>query len=217
MAIEISVLLPTRGRFDRLPRALGSLHVLAADTSRIEYLLRTDVDQPSVAAFGFDVPPHTELRGERWGYGRMHDYYGELAAAAQGRLLFVWNDDTEMLTPRWDELLLAEAEKPLVQFIRRDTCQTADDTFPVVDRRIYEAVGRLSAHCYVDTWLSHVSRDAGVRHFRNDIVFHHHRLDDQTQRDNLAALQGEHQRFGQLLEERAADAQKIRELLARTT
>lgn len=216
MTIEISVLLPTRGRFERLSRAMGSLFDLAADAGRIEFLLRTDVDQPSVASLGLAVPPHTEIRGERWGYGRMHDYYEQLARAAhpEARLLFVWNDDTEMLTPKWDELLLTVTE-PRVQFIRRDVCQTADDTFPVVDRRIHNAVGRLSGHCYVDTWLSHVSRDAGVRHFRNDIVFHHDRLNDQTQSDNVAALRGEHERFGQLLDERAKDAAKIRELLAR--
>lgn len=210
--VEISVLLPTRGRFQRLHRAIGSLYESALDTARIEVLLRTDDDQPHAATF-FETPRFIELRGPRWGYGAMDRYYNELAAAAQGRLLFVWNDDTEMLTPKWDELLLTVTE-PRVQFIRRDVCQTADDTFPVVDRRIYESVGRLSGHCYVDTWLSHVSRDAGVRYFRNDIVFHHHRLNDQTQTDNVAALQGEHERFGQLLDERAKDAAKIRELLA---
>ena len=212
--IDISILIPTRGRYGRLQKAVLTVRDLAAKPDRVEFLIRTDDDQPK--ATDFLTVPVRELRGPRWGYGRMQDYYTELARAAEGRLLFVWNDDTEMLTPKWDELLL-QVEQPVVQFIRRDTCTTADDTFPIVERRIFEALGHMARHCYVDTWLSHVSLEAGVRHFRDDIVFHHHRLTDKTQDENVAALrEGQHhERFGQMGAERTEDANKIKGLLAR--
>jgi hypothetical protein len=213
----ISVLLPTRGRPSGLHAALTTLLEHAAHPEDLEVLVRGDDDdrasvRPSAAAYFGSA---SLSFGARLGYARMHDYYNELAARARGRLLFVWNDDTEMLTPRWDEMLLAAATTPLVQFMRVEHKGVADTTFPVVDRRIFEAVGRLANHCYVDTWLDRVSAAAGVQHLRNDIVFRHHRLSDQTAQDNRDAISQEHARWFALDDERAADAAKIKELLER--
>lgn len=215
--ILISVLLPTRTRYEPLQRAVSTLFDLAADPESIELLLRTDDDTPT-ALSKIAIPDVwrktcQEWRGSRLGYGRMHDYYNGLAERAQGKLLFVWNDDTEMLTQGWDRLLLQSiGETPLVHFIHRDINQETDDTFPVVDRRIFEALGHLSLHCYVDTWLSRVSLAAGLRHMRRDVVFHHHRFNDQVQLDNSRALASGHghDRWQTMEAERAADVATLK-------
>lgn len=217
--IRISVLLPTRGRPNGMRNALHTLHALASRPETIEYVLRTDDDDLSDSeimsyAGGLRL---RRFRGKRLGYARMHDYYNGLARQARGDVLLNWNDDAEMVTPNWDHLITVgvDPKKPIVQFIRRDTLETADDTFPFTDRRIFQAVGRLSGHCNCDTWLSYVARDAGVRVFRNDIVFHHHRLDDQLMIDNQAAVKIEHPKFDlpEMVAERAIDTKKITQLL----
>lgn len=215
---EISVLLPTRGRPSGLHAALMTLLEHAAGPDEIEVLVRgDDDDRASVhsAAAAARFGSASVYFGPRLGYARMHDYYNELAGRARGRLLFVWNDDTEMLTPRWDEMLISAATSPIVQFMRVENKGVADTTFPVVDRRIFEAVGRLANHCYVDTWLDRVSAAAGVQHLRNDIVFRHHRLSDQTAQDNRHAIALEHPRWFTLEAERAVDAGKVKQLLER--
>ena len=219
MTPGISVLLPTRKRLDHLRESVSSLVSTAADPASLEYLFYTDEDDSTVL---FALPDlrgadKGELRGARLGYENMHVYYNTLASRARGKLLFIWNDDTRMLTPRWDALLLDKAERPLVQCIRRDTGAVADDTFPVVDRRIFAAVGHLALHCYVDSWLGRVATAAGVQLLRNDIVFHHHRLSDQVQDDNSRAVNGPegHAKFFTMDAQRAEDVRRIRAMLER--
>lgn len=226
MSYRISVLLPTRKRPNGLRAAVTTLMDLASRPEQVEYVFATDTDDASVfeilktnVGSIFAEGQAHEMRTERLGYHRMHDYYNELAARAKGELLFIWNDDTEMQTKGWDELLLAaiEPKRPLVQFMRRNSYDKADETFPVVDRRIFEAVGHLANHCYVDLWLGRVSAAAGVMHLRNDVVFHHHRWTDGVQDDNSRAVNGPegHGKWFTMDAERAADAQKITELLKR--
>ncbi len=216
--MNITVMLPTRGRPAHLREAVGTLVRTAYRPDTIEILFRTDDDDRAVlndyVGCGVSV---REFRGVRHGYGAMHLYYNELASAAYGRLLLLWNDDTEMLTKNWDRALIecADASKiPLVQFIRRSGIPKIDDTLPVIDRRVIEAIGHVSLHCYCDTWLSRVAEGAGLRVFREDIVFHHHRLDDATQQDNAAAVHGGegHRRWFEMDAERAADVQKLKAL-----
>ena len=45
---------------------------------------------------------------ERWGYKRICDYYNVLAAIGR-RVVFLYNDDCTMLTPRWDEIIRSES------------------------------------------------------------------------------------------------------------
>lgn len=224
MKPKISILLPTRGRADRLRSAIFSLFDTASTLTHLELVVRMDDDDQAT----HDSPVWTEIAwkagklanlkihgGPRLGYARMHDYYNELAEHADGRLLFIWNDDTEMLTEGWDDKLLRLADEhgPVVQFMRVQAKAHADTTFPVVDRRIFEAVGHLAQHCYVDTWLDKVSAMAGVQVLRNDIVFRHDRLNDQTASDNRSAIAAEHNRWFALDELRRADADKVRALL----
>lgn len=213
--MNISVLLPTRGRYAGMCAAVETLFQLAAAPTKIEFLIRADFDDS--AYYNLVIPSAWNFylaSGPRLGYANMHGYYNELAEMARGKLLFVWNDDTEMLTQGWDEMLLKFAHTPVVQFVRVENKGQADTTFPVIDRRIFETVGRLSAHCYVDTWLDKVSAMAGVQVLRNDIVIRHHRLNDQTASDNRAAINNEHARWFGMDAERARDAEKVKELLA---
>ena len=218
-APNITVMLPTRGRYEALDRALATLHDTARHPEQIEYLLRTDDDMPQATGIiKFKHPKLVEYRGVRLGYGRMHDYYNGLASRAKGRLLLLWNDDTEMLTPNWDEsaLVLVDEKLPQVQFIRRDINEHVDTTLPFIDRRIFECLGHLSLHCAVDEWLAQVGKQVvGMIRRRHDIIFIHHRFTDQLMFENQRVAVPECERFFRdegLIAARKADAEKIKKL-----
>lgn len=206
----ISVLIPSRGRPEQLRKSLDSLYDNLSAGAELQVIVRVDLDDEILRDSMVHFINATLYLGPRLGYARMHDYYNELAYYARGEHFLIWNDDTEMLTKDWDALLLSDKTKAnKVQFIRRDTKEKADDTFPLVPRWVFEAMGHFSLHCYVDTWLSAVAAMSDIRVFRNDVVFHHHRLGDDTSAGQAEALKTEHDRFHVLGAQQAADAVKV--------
>lgn len=203
MSTQISVLLPARARPANLRTSIDSLFDLARTPDAVEVLVRLDSCDPclreELAILQARKGAVFVGVGPRLGYANMHVYYDQLAIDAGGEWIFVWNDDTDMLTSHWDELL---CDCPLysIQWPRRDTIPTAkpyesydgplytDYTFPVLGRPVLEALGgHLSDNPYCDAWLSDVSGFAGTSIVRPDIVFHHHRLNDATLLDQRVA------------------------------
>lgn len=220
--MNITVMLPTRGRYEHLDKALKTLHDNAHAPESIEYLLRTDGDMPAATSkIAFKHALLREFRGPRLGYGRMHDYYNGLASRSTGKLLLLWNDDTEMLTKDWDKLALEgiEEKRPQVQFIKRDINSTVDTTLPFIDHRLFDLLGHLSKHCAVDEWLGQVGKQVeGMLKPRMDIVFTHHRFTDQLSYENQAVAVPECDRFfkdPELIAARKADADKVRDYYAK--
>lgn len=188
MIPRVSLLLPARGRPSNLRASVDSVFALAARPDEVEVVVRLDVDDPHLSTEASYLATHPwsrvrVFRGPRLGYGRMHGYYNGLAKLCRSDLLFIWNDDMEMVSDGWDELI-CDAPRFSVQFPRRDITKTTDYTLPVVGRPLFAALGnRLSSNAYVDAWLSDVSGFSGTSIVRDDVVFKHHRLDDQTLRE----------------------------------
>lgn len=182
------MLLPARGRPAHLRESIDSVFDLAAKPDDVEVLVRLDDNDPHLTeelqVLG-SYPMAAKVlvdSGERLGYSRMHEYYNQLAALGfshGAEWLFLWNDDITMITRHWD-VILREAPLFAVQFPRRDITKTTDYTLPVVGRPIYEALGHLSMNAYCDAWISDYSAFAGTSVVRDDIVFLHHRLNDDT-------------------------------------
>lgn len=185
MTPRISVLLPTRNRPRYLHRSIASLHALAADHGNIELLLAIDDDDPVQNP---DIPfvfgDFQILRGPRNGYSRLHLNWNELAAAATGDFLMIWNDDAEMLTPCWDRLLCAGREFS-IQFMRRNTLQHADMTFPVISSAVHRAMGHLSKIPQADLWLDSIGSACSIKYLRDDVVLNHHREDGSIYSENV--------------------------------
>lgn len=224
--IDISILLPTRGRTHRLASAIGTLVDRAADRSRLELMVRIDNDDEASIRY-FDSLAFTNLwkvgaqqinSGPRVGYARLFELYNDMALKARGRFVLLWNDDTDMVTEEWDRKLIVAVERyrPLVQFLRRDIYEQADTTLPFIDKRIVEALGGISRHMYTDTWIGEVAAAAGVLLWRNDVAYAHHwPQQDATMREGVEAIRqsGQHERFKAMKAEKEDDARKIRELL----
>ena len=95
-----------------LAGSLASLESRRTGSSRVEYLVAHDPDDPP------PYPPPPDARfweaPERYGYQRLHEYYNALAAQARGDWLFIWNDDARMASEGWDEVI--EAQEPAFLF-----------------------------------------------------------------------------------------------------
>lgn len=173
---EVSVLIASRGRSDRLGATLEHLLLQASGVVKVEVLLRTDDDdaatleRPAYAdaaahalGAGFDVNFCTGPRGR--GYSDLHLFYDQMAAAARGQWLLLYGDDVEMVTHHWD-LRVARSEPRTVL-----DCgvASAPHEFPCVHRSLVEAVGHVALNAHFDTWwyelsrACYTSRDAGVR------------------------------------------------------
>lgn len=175
----ISVLCPTRGRPDSLAHSLHTLHRNAV--GRVEYLLAVDRD---------DTPPDprrlpsrtTIWRTERHGYAGLHRYYNHLARNASGDWLFLWNDDAEMLTPGWDEIVGRHTPAVLNPATNHGPGLVP---FPVVPSVWVARLGHFSLNQHCDSWWQEIGHRLGrlvdvpveVRHRRADLTGDH---DDAT-------------------------------------
>ena len=141
---RISVLVPTRGRLDRLSTMLESYdQTTMGCSSASEIIFRIDDDDR--ATMDFLVTHHRRvLIGPRYqGYGSMPVFYNELAKAATGDVMMSANDDFIFRTPHWSEILLRKAnDSPDGLFNLGVTTLNADHyPFGIVSRTAVDAMG----------------------------------------------------------------------------
>jgi len=161
--IDISVLLPTRGRTDMLKRSLMTLAELADDISRVEMLLAFDHDdQASIDFFNHSVAPELDQAGaayalygfDRLGYIRLNEYLNSLAGHSQGRWLFFWGDDAIMESRGWDTRIAEVTDFRVLRIPTHNLHPYA--IWPIVPRKWYEMFGYISAHQLTDSWVSQI-------------------------------------------------------------
>ena len=162
-AIDISVLLPTRGRTDMLKRSLMTLAELADDITRVEMLLAFDHDdQSSIDFFNERIGPELDSLGaqfslygfDRLGYIRLNEYLNALAGYSRGRWLFFWGDDAIMESQGWDTRIAEVDDFRVLRIPTHNLHPYA--IWPIVPRGWYELFGYISAHQLTDTWCSQI-------------------------------------------------------------
>lgn len=220
--INVSVLLPTRGRQDSLRRSVRRLLELAADPRSVEVLIAVDRDDTgAVHEAAFEVGNHVAVYDQRCGYHRLHEYFNHLAEVSRGVWLLLWNDDAEMTTPGWDDVLreLAVTDPHAAVADLRTQLSPHLCTFPAVTRWAYEAVGTFSPTCHCDTWWQDVSRRSGtirdvdvhVIHRRADLTGEHN---DRTRAESLAGYRSV-EFYGERIQGLIADAaERVRDRAA---
>ncbi|MGI9252567.1 MAG: glycosyltransferase family 2 protein, partial [Thermomicrobiales bacterium] len=157
--VRISVLLPTRGRPEALARTIDSLLKSALRPESIEILLAVDRDDAATLAMLPELPPcvHSIVMPRR-GYGRFNEYLNLLARLASGYWTILWNDDSLMQTPGWDEIIC-----------RQPDCIGAmvsnhgyENVMPVVPRHWVALVGHYSLQTHSDSWWEKISELTGT-------------------------------------------------------
>jgi hypothetical protein len=175
---SITVIAPTRGRWDMLQSSVDSLFSKAANPDNIEVLIRRDEDDPCLPCFHAHGKRVKVISGPRHGYRQLQKYYNELAEMATGDWIFLWSDDGVMETEGWDEKIHQHGGgfrilKP--EMVNSPTPEL--NLFPVVSRKLYDLLGHISLQTHGDSWLQAIGRvngieepvDIKVKHLREEI------------------------------------------------
>lgn len=177
--IDISVLLPTRGRTTSLRTSLLTLAQTAEQKDKLQILLAfDDDDQESFEWFQQNTAPELDAMGveylamgfQRLGYIRLNEYLNALAQHAQGNWLLFWGDDAIMHTSGWDQRI---REVEGFRVLRMPTHnQHPYAIFPIVPRAWVDLFGYLSPHQLTDTWVSQIAYILDIMHNINVEITH---------------------------------------------
>ena len=159
----ISVLIPSRGRAAGLAKAVASLYATALDRDLIETLIKVDVDDLESCATAHLLAKSGNIRvlqyGRGQGYADLHLFINDLAALSRGDWLFLFNDDAEIRTLEWEQVIRTlnvdhQHDCPEMCMLYASTDATKTDTsFPILRREVYEVIGHMAGYPYVDEWL----------------------------------------------------------------
>lgn len=163
-AIDISVVLPTRGRSQALKSAISSLVDKVDQIGSIEILLAFDDDDvESQQYFEKEIVPllldsntvFEAVSMPRLGYARLNEYVNHLANSSQGRWIMMFNDDARMITQGWDTVIREYHGQ--FALLRTDTNHEHPYAiFPILPREWFELFGYFSPHQLNDAWVSQI-------------------------------------------------------------
>jgi hypothetical protein len=182
--MDISILLPTRGRSDALMSSIQSLYDLAEDFSSIELLFGMDNDDVvGMENMLHNVVPwieatkmnHKIVIFERYGYNNLHRYVNGLAEHSQGTWLFFWNDDAVMRTMAWDARIREKTGEFKLLSVHTHN-EHPYSIFPILPRKWFEILGHVSQHSSNDAWLSQVAYYLDIFE-RIEVYCDHNRFD----------------------------------------
>jgi glycosyltransferase involved in cell wall biosynthesis len=149
----VSFLIPTRKRPDQLHQTIRSIIDMASDPTTVEIIVRADEDDEATLTMLNNTPlPIIFGVGRRppLGYIQIADLYGEMASHSTGEFLFIFNDDTDMVSKGYDDILREYSMSVCILHCASDTTNTNE--FPVVHRAIPSVCGNMGKHPSVDRW-----------------------------------------------------------------
>ena len=170
----VSILIPSRNRFDTLVKSLTSLRKNTYDNENVEYLLRFDDDDKEYITRkseldSLDIHYKTIIGPRKGGYDSLHEYLNELIIDAKGEFYFIWNDDAYMKTKNWDKEIIPYQGRGIILQVQNNTNCPA---FPIVSKNLITPMGHISLHPSTDVWLFQIAEAFGINHRIQIEVFH---------------------------------------------
>ena len=164
----------------------------------------------------YDIKFH--ISNERYGYKYLHKYINELSRMAEGDWLFLWNDDSYILTVDWD----LQIEKYKDQFVLlspkvKESMDYPGTMFPIIPKAWFDIVGHFSLNCHNDTWVEEIAKDLNifvyipvmVTHLRNQYIDGH--ITDKTWRERKQDKKGFFSE--EMVRQRKIDTKKLKEYI----
>lgn len=206
--MTVSVLMPSRGRFELAKKAAESL----GNGQDYELLVAIDYDDPQFEQYTKWF--NGCLVMERLGYGGLHHYYNDLAETAGGDWLMLWNDDAIMETEGWTDII-SEYDHTRPQVLNVWQKDTPDNLFPLISRKWYEIVGHFSLNTHADSWVQQIGERLNIQVSVPGIKITHQGEDlhDQTHNEVKQVVRETSARYRAMEKERIEDADKIRRWL----
>ncbi len=182
--VNISLLLPTRGRPQLVSRLLDSLAETTTDLKNLEVILyvdEDDVESHMISDLRLAIVKLVRPPGEKMGEITCACY-----GASQGRYVMLMNDDAVFKTRGWDDRVVqafAQFPDDIALVYGNDLDQgKAVPTFPIVSRTVCEVIGEICPKGYYNLHIeSHLfdifKQLSRLGHKRivylEDVVFEH--------------------------------------------
>jgi hypothetical protein len=196
----VSILIPTRKRFDIFEKSINSLFENCNSVENFEVLVAIDNDDidsiSKIENYILDKPNIKFFLYERQFYHGLHNYYNNLAINAVGDFLLLWNDDAIMKSKHWDIEILKYKGIFCVLSPKVDTMEdywiNIGVLFPIIPKKWIDITGEWSHVPACDSWIDVLSKrlhllvnveNIVISHDRNDITGNNN---DQTYLDGLS-------------------------------
>lgn len=143
---QLSVLIPTRGRVERLIRLVASFVDTRMDNSELVFRVDEDDRDTVNALLAWNLPHTSMLIGPRYeGYASMPKFFNDMVAVANGDVLMCGNDDMVFKMQGWDMAVLHRANKYRDGLFNLGVRTHNEEHYPfsIVSRKAVEAMGFL--------------------------------------------------------------------------
>lgn len=166
MRPDISILVPTRGRPEKIKRLLESL----GQHKNVEVIVGVDDDDMAMltAEPWATAPFHKVITGPR--HQTLGALFNTLAAEAKGSWLMAMGDDYVMETEGWPKILLncgKQMPHNVGVMFARDPLHPNFPTIFCIHRNTYSKVGYFAApffpYWFVDTWWDEIAELTGIK------------------------------------------------------
>lgn len=197
---DFCLCLPSRGRPEELRRLLKSICVTTRRINAITVVVGLDYDDEKIPDYFRIIKFFNDTEGlgiltmiQRRSPNLTKDYINRGFAAVDSKYLFVLNDDAELLTVGWDDLVRQQDDHGFIYFDTVDTTRNFENVgefacFPIITRRVFNALGYFY-HPKIYTWgadkfLHLVCEKAGIIR-KVPVNIKHHRLCNDEQHENM--------------------------------
>lgn len=161
--MNISCLIPTKGDPKKLSKVVNNILDKSKCKEKIEILLKMDSEDADwwftfndlTKPFSDNITISCFVSEKGGGWEDLGKFFNYLAKASSGKWLWVLNDDIEIQTQNYDDIIMSFQDKPCVI----NTQDQGICLFPIVNRKFYNILGRiaLDENPHVDTYLQDVA------------------------------------------------------------
>ena len=182
---KVSILLPTRKRFDMAVNSINSLFDNCFSEENFEVLIALDNDDVNTSNNLINYfKSKSNIKFfyfERQYYRGLHNYYNKLCLESTGTSLLLWNDDALMRSKNWDSEILNNHGDFIVLNPKVDTMEdywkTIGVLFPIIPKKWIELTGEMSCVPSCDSWIDVISKKLDILKPIESVVISHDRAD----------------------------------------
>jgi glycosyltransferase involved in cell wall biosynthesis len=167
---KISILMPTRNRFELAKKSIDSLFENCQSIKNFEVLLAVDYDDTETTKKLADYINNKKnikmFFYERQFYRGLNVYINDLAQRAKGTSLMLWNDDSIIESKNWDYEILKNHEtfcvlNPLVSNME-DFWKNKGVLYPIIPKKWIEITGEWSRVPACDSVIDLLAKRLGL-------------------------------------------------------
>jgi hypothetical protein len=154
----ISVLMPSRNRFDMAKESIESLGL-----GDFEVLMWVDNDDDQLNLYKNLKSESIKIYfKDRVGYKNFHEMINFLSEQTNSEWLMLWNDDARIKSDNWINLINENNhEHPLVLNLCENPSST-NNLFPIISRKMYELINHFSLSTHCDSWVVDIANEIAI-------------------------------------------------------